>query len=345
MPMFSDVVNSYEIRSFYGLINIMSPKKTKKQSITPAPEENTTPLLLRVVVSLLSAILGYNFSRSAFFREYPLFGFRYVGELMSLVLAGTLGYFALPTALMNANRWFEQLVSKAVSEIVSKFWEEQTKKIQEARREKQKEQAKERKEKLKRDLEDALLIDTSVLVDGRILDIVRAGFLSSTLIISQNVIDELHLISDNKDKIKRQRGRRGLDVIKKLKKQVKVISPQIKGKKKGVDKTLVSFAKEHQLTIMTLDYNLSKVADVLGIKVLNINNLVNALKTVLLPGEELEVEIIQEGKEKDQGVGYLSDGTMIVVTGANDKIGKKVDAVVKKVIQSAAGKMIFCDLA
>ncbi|MBN1162757.1 TRAM domain-containing protein [Patescibacteria group bacterium] len=322
----------------------MSAQSKEVQNTVSESAESSAPLLLRVIVSILSAILGYNFSRTAFFREYPLFGVRYVGELMSLILAGSLGYFALPTLLIQANKWFEKLVSNAISDIVSKFWEEQSKRIQEARRDKQRQQAQEKKDQLKSDLENALLVDTSVLVDGRILDIIRAGFLNRTLIVSQNVIDELHLISDSKDKIKRQRGRRGLDVVKKLKKHVRVINPQIKGKKKGVDKTLVSFAKEHNLTMMTLDYNLSKVADVLGIKVLNVNNLVNALKTVLLPGEEIEVEIIQEGKEKNQGVGYLNDGTMIVVSESKDKVGTKVNVIVKKVIQSAAGKMIFCDL-
>jgi uncharacterized protein YacL len=303
-----------------------------------------TPLVLRVIVSLLSAILGFNFTRTAFFRQYPLFGVRFVGELMSMIIAGLLGYFALPTFLLQLKNWFEGLVSNAVSEIVARFWEEQSKKLQEARREKQRKQAEDAKNKMQKAMEGAVLVDTSVLVDGRILDIIKTGFMNRPLIVSQNVIDELHQISDSPDKIKRQRGRRGLDVVKKLKKQTKVLSPTIKGKKKGVDKTLVSFAKEHNLQLMTLDFNLNKVAEVLGIKVLNINDLVNALKTVLLPGEEIEVDIIQKGKEKGQGVGYMSDGTMIVVSESDDKVGQKVRANVQKVIQSAAGKMVFCDL-
>lgn len=302
------------------------------------------PLMLRVIVSLLSAILGFNFSRTAFFREYPLFGIGYVGELMSMIIAGLLGYFALPSFLIQLKDWFEHLVASVVNDIVTRFWEEQSKKIQEARREKQQQEAEEKRKKLEKEMENSLLVDTSVLIDGRILDIIRAGFLEKPLVISQNVLDELQLIADSSDKLKRQRGRRGLDIVKKLKKMVKVVSPQIKSKKKGVDKTLVSFAKEHDLTLMTLDYNLNKVADVLGIKVLNINDLVNALKTVLLPGEEMEIELMQKGKEEGQAVGYLSDGTMLVVSDADDKIGQKVDVEVSKVIQSAAGKIVFCEL-
>jgi uncharacterized protein YacL len=303
------------------------------------------PTLFRIIISLVSAILGYNLTKSAFFQEYPLFGLKYVGELMSMILTGLLGYFALPEFVMQLRVWFEQLIANQVNSIVSRFWEEQSKKIQEARREKQKQLADTAKEKFKRDMENAVLVDTSVLVDGRILDIVRTGFLDKTLIIPRNVIEELQLISDSSDKIKRQRGRRGLDIVKKVKRMVKVVSPEIKGKKKGVDKTLVSFAKEHGLVLMTLDYNLNKVADVLGIRVLNVNSLINALKTVLLPGEKVEVDLIQAGKEKEQAVGYLSDGTMLVVAGAKDKIGEEVTVKVQKVIQSAAGKMVFCELA
>jgi uncharacterized protein YacL len=164
------------------------------------------------------------------------------------------------------------------------------------------------------------------------------------LIVSQNVIHELQVIADSKDHVKRQRGRRGLDIAREVKKLAKVLMPEIRTKDKEVDKQLVYFCKEHKLKLMTLDFNLNKVASVAGIKVLNINDLVNALKTVLLPGEAMKVKIIQEGKEKQQGIGYLPDGTMVVVEEAKTRVGEEIDAKVIKTIQSSAGRIIFCDL-
>jgi uncharacterized protein YacL len=163
------------------------------------------------------------------------------------------------------------------------------------------------------------------------------------LIVPQEVIDELHLLSDSKDNLKRAKGRRGLDILKDIKKKTELIIKPIKngGTENGVDKLLVKFCKDNNVKMATLDFNLSKVAVVNGIKVLNINSLANSIKTVLLPGEEIEVKIIHEGKEKQQGVGYLEDGTMLIIEDAKDKVGQVLKVSVTKVIQSPAGKIIF----
>lgn len=260
------------------------------------------------------------------------------------VAAGLFGFYVLPLFIISARYWIELTIKGVVNDIVSNFWDQQSKKIQEQRREKQRRKNEEAELKRKSEWEYAILLDTSVLVDGRVLDIVKTGFLDNNLIIIQAVLDELQTISDSKDKLKRQRGRRGLDVAKDLKRHAKVIIPDVKANGKGVDAKLVSFAKEHNLKLMTMDFNLNKVAQVSNVKTLNLNDLINGLKTVMLPGEPVLVKIIQPGKEKEQGIGYLPDGTMIVVENAKDKIGLDIEAVVSKIIQSSAGRIIFAKL-
>lgn len=185
------------------------------------------------------------------------------------------------------------------------------------------------------------LLDTSVIVDGRIQDICRAGFLDGTLMVPRFVLNELQTIADSADTLKRNRGRRGLDVLHNLQKD-----PGIEFSNKdyddiGVDAKLVKMALELSAGLVTTDFNLNKVAQLQGLKVLNINELANAVKPVVLPGEEMVVEIIKEGKESGQGVGYLDDGTMIVVEGGKRHISEKIPTEVTSVIQTVAGKMIF----
>lgn len=180
-------------------------------------------------------------------------------------------------------------------------------------------------------------------MDGRVLDIFKTNFLCTNLIVPKFVIDELQLIADSEDSQKRGRGRLGLDVLKDLKKLTKVVISEdgLNSKDSNVDKALVSLAKKYKLRLMTLDFNLNKVASVSGITILNINDLANSIRPAVLPGEKFEIKVVQEGKEVRQGVGYLENGTMVVVEGAKDKVGKKVKVEVTKVIQSSAGKMIF----
>lgn len=273
--------------------------------------------------------------------ELPLFGYHTILEVLISAAAAAFGFFILPILLLKLKKWVEELIFNAVSNIVSAFWEQQSGRIQDARREKQRKKAEEKALKEKVELENAVILDTSVLIDGRILDIVKVGFFDRPLVITETVLEELQKMADSKNKEKRARGRRGLDIVKDLKKRTRVVIPKLSTKEKAVDKQLVNYAKDKKLKLMTLDFNLNKVAKVSGIKVLNINDLVNALKTVVLPGEEFKVTILQKGKGKGQGIGYLPDGTMVIVEKGEELVGKEEVVRVAKVIQSAAGKIIF----
>lgn len=191
-----------------------------------------------------------------------------------------------------------------------------------------------------------IIVDTSVLVDGRLLDIAATGFIFGTLFILPSVVSELHTLSDSSDDLKRARGRRGLDILKVLKgeKKLKVEIPKIEPKEGAVDDKLVAFAKKVGGRVMTMDFNLGKVANVKGVGVLNLNELINALKTAVLPHEVLEVGVMSRGKGKNQGVAYLPDGTMVVVEEGAGFVGRTINVVVLRVIQTAAGKMIFAKL-
>jgi uncharacterized protein YacL len=263
-------------------------------------------------------------------------------SVLMWILIGLLFVLAVLKSFPYAKNWVEKFMFNAINQIVNNFWEQQSKRYQESRRENKKKKKLENDKRTKESFSHGILLDTSILIDGRILDIVKTGFLDSTLIIPKGVIDELHLISDSDDKLKREKGRRGLDMVKDLKQVTKVIIFNQKVRQGEVDKELVNLARKFKIRLMTLDFNLNKVAGVSGVHVLNINELVNAVKTVVLPGEMLKVKIVQEGKEKDQGVGYMADGTMIVVEGAKQLVGEELDAKVARVIQTNAGKMIFC---
>ena len=188
------------------------------------------------------------------------------------------------------------------------------------------------------------ILDTSVIIDGRILDLLRTGFIEGKIIIPTFVLDELRHIADSSDALKRNRGRRGLDILNEIQKQldIPVVIKEFNIKEKiEVDSKLLKMAEKMDAYVVTNDYNLNKVAEVRGVKVLNINELANAVKPMLLPGEEMTVTIIKAGKENGQGVAYLNDGTMIVIDGGNKFIGETIDVIVTSVLQTAAGRMIF----
>lgn len=190
----------------------------------------------------------------------------------------------------------------------------------------------------------AIVVDTSAIIDGRIVDIVDAGFLYGRLVVSRAVLDELQKIADSPDTLRRNRGRRGLDILARLQKDgraIVVISDDITPSIAEVDQKLVALAASLDRFILTNDFNLNRVAELQHIRVLNVNSLANAVKPALLPGEELHVRIIQEGKESGQGVGFLDDGTMIVVEGGARLIDREVGVVVTRVLQTVAGRMIF----
>jgi uncharacterized protein YacL len=194
---------------------------------------------------------------------------------------------------------------------------------------------------------DVILLDTSVIIDGRITDISKTGFIRSTLMVPNFVLTELQHIADSPDTLRRNRGRRGLEVLGILQQELPIpikFTDMDVSEVRDVDSKLVALARELRCPIMTNDYNLNRVAELQGVPVLNINDLANAVKAAYLPGEELTVRVIQEGKEYGQGVGYLEDGTMIVVEDGERHIDETVTATVTKVLQTTAGRMIFARL-
>jgi uncharacterized protein YacL len=193
----------------------------------------------------------------------------------------------------------------------------------------------------------AKVLDTSVIIDGRIADICETGFIEGPLLVPQFVLQELQHIADSADNLKRARGRRGLDILNRMQKddsaEVKVVE-QDYPKHKEVDAKLIALAQEMHAKIITNDFNLNKVAQLQGIVVLNINQLANSLKPMVLPGEVLQLQIMREGKEQGQGVAYLDDGTMVVVENASRHLGREVEASVTSILQTTAGRMIFTTL-
>jgi uncharacterized protein YacL len=189
-----------------------------------------------------------------------------------------------------------------------------------------------------------ILLDTSVIIDGRISDISRTGFLPGSLLIPRFVLNELQYIADSPDAMRRQRGRRGMEVLAALQKEpnipVRISDIDVEGMKE-VDDKLVVLARQLRCPILTNDYNLNRVAELQGVTVLNINELANAVKSVLLPGEIMQIRVIQEGRESGQGVAYLDDGTMVVVENGREHMDKEITLIVTKVLQTAAGRMIF----
>jgi uncharacterized protein YacL len=188
------------------------------------------------------------------------------------------------------------------------------------------------------------ILDTSVIIDGRVAEIVETGFLDGTLVVPQFVLKELQMVADSSDALKRNRGRRGLDILHRIQKMAGVevvISDLDFPRIKEVDLKLIELARTLLGRIVTNDFNLNKVAQLRGVEVLNINELANSLKPVVLPGEVMSVFILKEGKEYNQGVAYLDDGTMVVVDNARTRIGRNLDVVVTSVLQTTAGRMIF----
>jgi uncharacterized protein YacL len=189
-----------------------------------------------------------------------------------------------------------------------------------------------------------ILVDTSAIIDGRIVDIAETGFLGGSLIIPRFVLNELQFVSDSSDSLRRQRGRRGLETLTELQENkivpITISDLDVEGVRE-VDDRLVILARQMNCPILTNDFNLNRVAELQGVEILNINDLANAVKVVLLPGEGFTVKIIQEGKEYSQGVGYLDDGTMVVVENGEHYMNEELYVTVTKILQTSAGRMIF----
>ncbi len=192
--------------------------------------------------------------------------------------------------------------------------------------------------------EPRIVVDTSAIIDGRIAEIVESGFIYGTLVIPRFVLDELQHIADSSDALRRNRGRRGLEILNRMQKEpgtpVEIVEDDVPGVTE-VDAKLVALARARSRVILTNDFNLNRVAELQGVRVMNINSLANAVKPAVLPGEEIRVRVIQEGKEAGQGVGFLDDGTMIVVEGGARHIDQELDVAVTRVLQTVAGRMIF----
>lgn len=205
-----------------------------------------------------------------------------------------------------------------------------------------------RTQEVEKDYQKPKILDTNVIIDGRVSDVCNTGFIEGKIFVPSFVLDELQHIADSGDSMRRARGRRGLDILNQMRKdlglEVRQCGPINPENPEEVDSRLVTLAKEIDGVIVTNDFNLNKVAQVQGVPVLNINELANALKPVVLPGEEMTVTIVKEGKEINQGIAYLDDGTMIVVEGARTHIGETCDIIVGSVLQTVAGKMIFANM-
>jgi uncharacterized protein YacL len=195
-------------------------------------------------------------------------------------------------------------------------------------------------------VEDAVFLDTSAIIDGRVFDVINLGVLTGTFIVPESILLELKHIADSQDMVKRERGRKGLSLLDKLKKTkgVKVLHMPDKngeGTPREVDEKLIEIAKSHKGRLITCDYNLEKKASISNVVAININTLANQLKIKAVPGESLHIRVLHTGKDSTQGVGYLDDGTMLVVENASADVGKEVDVIVSRVIQTTAGRILF----
>jgi len=266
--------------------------------------------LIGLIISLIiSALLAYPVS----LLPEPF------GQFMPLVVVVVLGYLGM-TLFFSRNQEFLNLFRSFSNKMTTKGSRTQV------------------------DGEHRVLVDTSAIIDGRIADIAKTGFLTGTLIVPRFVLNELQYVSDSADSMRRQRGRRGMDVLTELQHDentnVIISDIDVEGVRE-VDDRLVVLARQMRCPILTNDYNLNRIAELQGVRVLNINDLANAVKVILLPGESFDIRVIQEGKEFNQGVGYLDDGTMVVVENGQRYLNKDVSVTVTKILQTSAGRMIF----
>lgn len=298
-------------------------------------------LVIRLALVALSASLGNLISTPDVPPNFPLLLPKYT-RILTTFVCGIIGYF-LPDLLvvvtkLGIARLAEDITSRIVSQLQSlpRISPPQLLLSKNTNR---------YKLKTKRFI-NPMIVDTSAIIDGRLLEIAGTGFLFGELIIIPSVLGELRHIADSGNDLRRARGRYGLNILEKLK-EIKYVKSEILKEEpqgKDVDEKLLKLAKRLKARIITTDFNLNKVARISGVKVLNVNELANAVKTVALPGEEVEVKLIHKGKEKNQGIGYLPDGTMIVVENGAELVGKTVKTKVARILQTPAGRMVFVRL-
>jgi len=302
-------------------------------------------IIIRTLAGALFTGLGY-FLTYRYFSHLALFGIPYLLPTLVAFVLGAFSIFSLPVLGNNLLQWFTGVLRGIVKESLSEFLGTQVGRLKERA-------AHPKPNRSEGALQEGsvlpiggAVLDTSAIIDGRILDIIRAGFLRGRIVLPRSVLEELRRVADSQNDLRRKRGRRGLDILEELKK--------IKGEEfvvwegelgeGDVDRQLVSLAEKETASLITTDFNLNKAARVAGVSVLNINDLANALKAILVPGETTKIKLVQKGKGDGQGVGYLEDGTMVVVEDGEEKIGKKVEVEVTRSLQTEAGRMIFARL-
>lgn len=300
-----------------------------------------------IIWSLVIGLIGLFLSESIYFNEKYLFSIPFLGEVLIACLLFLFTYFFGSIIVRSISTGFENFVMKTIRTVLNEFWRVQYARLVEAISRENKVIVVPEAPVKKEYNPSAVVLDTSTIIDGRILGVIQTGFLDAQIIVPQNVIDELQHMADKSDALKRQKGRRGLDALKEIRKSTPkgvFTIVDLKSKPEDVDKSLVSYCRKHKAKIATVDFNLNKAAQVSGVKVLNINRLANEIKTNLLPGEIMIVKLVQKGKEEDQAVAYLEDGTMLVVKNASSYVGAHKEVKVEKVLQTSAGRMIFAEL-
>jgi len=307
-------------------------------------------IIIRAILGIIFFIGGVFLSRGAL-SDFHIFGNPYLAQSLIALVSGVFGVFAVPFLAEKIRRWFESLITVTVAKTLAPWTKQVSKQVGKqigkavsSRRGKQ-ENKKTRKQET---TPSSVILDTSAIIDGRLLDIIKTGFLDAPLVVPQFVLDELQRLADSGNDLKRQRGRRGLEILDEMKKDreidLDVVAELALPSNADVDKKLVMMAKKLKAKIATVDFNLNKAASVSGLKILNVNELANSVKTVVLPGEKMKLKIVQKGKEVGQGVGYLEDGTMIVVEEGEGMVGKNVEVEVSRILQTAAGRMVFSKL-
>ncbi|MDR1961376.1 MAG: PIN domain nuclease [Gracilibacteraceae bacterium] len=294
--------------------------KAIESLLTSMPAPDLLGACIGIIVGLFVASM---FQRS--FASVPFFG-----TVLSVVVSLLLGYVGMMVGVKRKGDIWNLITIIPRARLEKAEKQKEVKKIQEIK---------------SKDIATRYrILDTSVIIDGRIADIVKTGFMDGILLVPAFVLDELRHVADSSDLLKRNRGRRGLDILNEISRgeYIKVeISEKDFDDVAEVDSKLVRLAQTLNCPVLTNDYNLNKVAELQGVKVLNINELANSLKPVVLPGEEMYVQVMKEGKEASQGVAYLDDGTMIVIDGGRRYIGRQIPILVTTVLQTAAGRMIF----
>jgi uncharacterized protein YacL len=291
-----------------------------------------------VIGLIIAALLAIPLSQLTFFQ---------IGRWLPTVVAGLCAYLGITIAVLRKED-FSRLTSAA---FVGRVARRANREERDSEDEHDEHEEREEKTRLRERFggrgkarnSEKILVDTSAIIDGRIADISQTGFITSTLVVPRFILEELQHIADSADSLKRNRGRRGLEILQRLKdSRVPIeISDADPENTPEVDGKLVKLARQWHCSIITNDFNLNRVAELQGVKVLNINELAHAVKPILLPGEEMQVTIMQDGKESGQGVGYLDDGTMIVVEGGKSFMGSTIEVTVTRVLQTVAGRMIF----